>query len=64
MTENADTKQNLDYNYCLLENAVENITDDYFNAIIPILTDGISKGFDQLKEEHPENKKFIDKEHL
>merc|ERR1712137_917945 len=54
-------KANLDYNYCLLETAVENITDDYFNAITPILTDAISKGFDRLKEENPQNRRFLDK---
>ena len=57
-------KANLDYNYCLLETAVENITDDYFNAITPILTDAISKGFDRLKEENPQNRRFLDKEQL
>ena len=46
-----DTKENLAYNYSLLETAVENITADYFNAITPILTNAISNGFDQLKEE-------------
>merc|ERR1711917_17789 len=61
MTDQVDTKENLAYNYCLLETAVENITADYFNAITPILTNAISNGFEQLKEEHPKNKKFIDK---
>ena len=64
MSDQVDTKENLAYNYCLLETAVENITADYFNAITPILTNAISNGFDQLKEEHPKNKKFIDKEHF
>lgn len=64
MSDQMDTKENLAYNYSLLETAVENITADYFNAITPILTNAISNGFDQLKEEYPKNKKFIDKEHF
>jgi len=64
MSEEADSKENLAYNYCLLETAVENITADYFNSITPILTNAINNGFDRLKEEHPEKKKFIDKEHF
>ena len=64
MSDQIDVKENLAYNYCLLETAVENITADYFNAITPILTNAISNGFEQLKEEHPKNKKFIDKENF
>jgi len=61
MTDKANMKENVAYNYCLLETVVENITADYFNAITPILTNAISNGFDQLKEEHPKNRKFLDK---
>lgn len=57
-----DGKENLPYNYCILETVAENITDDYFNAIVPIFTSSISKGFDEIEDQNPQNRKFVQKD--